>query len=186
MKERKEESSKTVNKGFTLIELLVVVLIIGILVAIALPQYNKTVIKSRYATLKTLTKGISDAQDEYYLLYGQYAKKFVDLGIDMPSGVINTDTNDEEHVSDQYNYDWGYCAIRQNNSGNTHCLCLNKQTNMVYFINKDTGKRFCFIFGSKKEEDFPLQNEICKSETGQTTKNYASNFGPNLYVRYDY
>ena len=57
-------------KGFTLIEVLVAVLIIGILAAVALPQYNKAVAKARVMETVLNIKNLQKAIDVYILANG--------------------------------------------------------------------------------------------------------------------
>lgn len=58
--------------GFTLIELLVVVLIIGVLSAVAMPQYRRAVDKARAAEAQIGLKAFTDSLNMYYHEKGQY------------------------------------------------------------------------------------------------------------------
>ncbi len=78
-----KQKNKTVNKGFTLIELLVGVLIIGILAGIALPQYRRAKEKAEASELQIIVKSVYEAQQRYYLVHGEYAKKFDNLDVEL-------------------------------------------------------------------------------------------------------
>mgnify|MGYP004589426731 CR=1 FL=1 len=70
---------RTASAGFTLIELLVVVLIIGILAAVAVPQYTKAVEKSRAAGVIQKVKSLQNAVDMYLLANDWPTVQFTNL-----------------------------------------------------------------------------------------------------------
>ncbi|MGN0024043.1 MAG: type IV pilin protein [Candidatus Avelusimicrobium sp.] len=70
--------------GFTLIELLVVVLIIGILAAVAVPQYETAVEKSRATQAFILGKHLVEAEELFLLSNGRYTDDWDELGETQP------------------------------------------------------------------------------------------------------
>ena len=93
------------KQGFTLIELLVVVLIIGILAAVALPQYKKAVAKARTAEALAMLKSLVDAEEVYYLSNGEYTPNISKLDVVVPENqIISTYSNADSNKLNTYMY----------------------------------------------------------------------------------
>ncbi len=67
------------ERGFTLIELMTIVVILGILVTLAVPSYQQSVIKAREAALARDLFVFRDLLDQYRADRGQYPPSLTDL-----------------------------------------------------------------------------------------------------------
>ncbi|MGL4221035.1 MAG: pilin [Shewanella sp.] len=72
---------KAVNKGFTLIELMIVVAVIGVLAAIAIPQYQKYVAKSEFASAYGSLAAAKTNLDDYVISNGAFPTNVSQIGL---------------------------------------------------------------------------------------------------------
>jgi prepilin-type N-terminal cleavage/methylation domain-containing protein len=152
------------KKGFTLIELLVVVLIIGILSAIALPQYLYAKEKSALSEALIMKRAIDDAAYRYYLQTGSKPSSFNDLDIVLPATCSNDISCSGKNFS-YYMAAGSYYKIRSNTK------VFELQPN---FFPDNT---FSCITSPEYKAGIKLCTELCGTQTP-----YMSNVSYNYYM----
>ena len=154
------QGARKTAHGFTLIELLVVVLIIGILAAVALPQYQKAVYKSRAVEAVTVLKALVGAEELYYLANGEYTDDISKLDVNIPAELIKSSWEADPLFEDKYSYS---CAKK------TECGATAKNNNLPCFqfnfrhrdVDVDAGKFYCNLGADNSKTD--MAKSICQS-----------------------
>jgi len=78
---------KRLNSGFTLIELMIVVAIIGILAAVAIPQYQNYVARAQVSEALVLASGAKTAVAEYFNVNGKFPANNEAAGLAEPTKI---------------------------------------------------------------------------------------------------
>ena len=132
---------KNNKKGFTLIELLVVVLILGILAAMAMPQYFKAVERSRMSEAVSLLGSIASAQQRKYLQINKYATDYRGLDV-APAGATGNTYYTKGNATTGANGNGFKVALSTGAAGTTYTGGVATATRVANANDKDAGLNY--------------------------------------------
>ena len=172
-------------KGFTLIEVLVVVLIIGILAAIALPQYQLVVNKAKYMQMVNMVRALGNAQEEFYLIHDRYTDNLEELSISLPEDL---------EIGPEGRYFVGDCGLSLSSNYMSGILFKgeNRVASYTFYYKfspiSARGSTRCITYASYKD----LGDKICQSLDGEIVNNEYATCGTtgnticNQYLLYNH
>ena len=144
------------NHGFTLIEMLATVLIVGVLAAVALPQYQKAILKSRLVALTPGLSAVRDGEESFYLVNRHYTMNMRELDVKVPQGTRIVPT--------------GSCA---------YLVAQPEGVNARLVMYLDHGKRYPGHTHCEAYRNDEQANQLCRSLSGQDS------IGPGSSVKYN-
>ena len=152
------------TKGFTLIELLVVVLIMGILAAVALPQYKKSVWKTRLTEVYTVGNALEKGIDLYMLTHS--ISPWEEGEIDPQELEIDVLSNLTKKTIDI----------------NTHHYCSQYLCSNVYFIPGPLVSWYAYVYTNSKNGNLIIEVGGSRSSDSGWYRfcYYEDNFGKSL------
>ncbi len=150
------------NGAFTLIELLVVVLIIGILAAVAVPQYQKAVERSKGAEAMSVLKAVYNASKAYYLSNGTWPTSFSQLDVSIPWTGTTAWYYIGSYRSPISNKDWSMQILKSSQSNGISVARISGPYQGAYFH---------IAFTTYK--NIPLEQIVC-AENHRTWLSYYS------------